>query len=504
MWFKDLQTKKKSHDRLCGKKAFILHDTYGFPIDIVNDIVESKGMTVDLLEFEQCIQEQKQRARMAWKGDNTTILQHIFNHTNDVEKTLFIGYHASSADAFIQQLYSAEGMPIDSLQEGEYGYCVLTQSPFYATAGGQESDFGIISTQTATAECIGADLAPSGAIVHSICVTSGVISKNSLAKAHINESRRQAIAKNHTATHLAFAALRSLISPNIRQAGSLVTTEKLRFDYTSIEPLTQEQIKAIEKEVNTRIQQAIPANVFEMEYQQAIEQGAISLAGESYADIVRVVSFADCSSELCCGTHVQNTGEIGLFAITAETGLATGIRRIEAVTGMQALIYLQEQRETLTHLALQLKCPLSSVLRQVELLTEEKKKLHKQYEEQSMKLALYIAKNLEQQKEQLSTCSLLTHLLPDATPQLLKTIVDTLKPAFTYGVIALASHLEDTVHIVIYTGKEFKKYTAKELLKHIAPLIDAKGGGKADFVQAGGKNPNGITYAFTTLRNLLL
>ncbi|MDE7469272.1 MAG: alanine--tRNA ligase [Desulfovibrionaceae bacterium] len=498
------EAKEKKHDRLCGKKAFLLHDTYGFPIDIVNDIVEQNGMTVDLIEFEACIQEQKERARMAWKGGDTTVLQSIFTYTSDIEQTHFVGYEQTTAEALIQQLYSDTGTPIDTLEEGSYGYCVLTQTPFYATAGGQESDIGILSTENACAECIGAELSPSGAIVHSIYVTSGIIHKNSSVQACIDIDTRHALARNHTATHLAFAALRSLISPTIRQAGSLVTATKLRFDYTAIEPLTQEQINSIEKEVNTRIQQAISAHVIETEYEKAIAQGAVSLAGETYSDTVRVVSFDTYSQELCCGTHVHNTGEIGAFVITSESGVATGVRRIEAITGMQALTYMQEQRATLQDIALTLKCPQSSIERNIGLLIEEKKALQKQLEEQSILLASYTAQKLTQQIEHMSACSLLMHIFHDTTPQFMKAVIDTLRPTFTKGVIVLASLSVDTVHVVIYTGDEIvKQYSAKMLLEHIASYINAKGGGKPNLVQAGGKNPAGIEEAFSAIKTLL-
>lgn len=497
------EAKAKHHDRLCGKKAFILHDTYGFPIDIVNDIVESRGMTVDLPEFEECIQEQKQRARLAWKGDNNTALQAIFTHTSDVEKTLFVGYEHYQAKGIIQQIYSSEGIPKESIHEGEYGYCVLTQSPFYATAGGQESDKGSITTDTATVECIGAEISPSGAIIHSIYVTSGTLYKNSTVQASIDIDIRRALARNHTATHLAFSALRTLISPNIRQAGSLVTAEKLRFDYTAMEALSTEQIQAIEYEVNSRIQQAIPAHVIEMEYQQAIEQGAISLAGESYDDIVRVVSFGDYSQELCCGTHVHSTGEIGAFIIISESGLATGVRRIEALTGMQALTYIQEQRKTISSLALQLKCPQGSLYKQIESILEEKKSIQKQLEEQLSLIALYTAKELESKQEKLSHCSLIIHCFDNATQNFLKAVTDTLRSSFT-GVIFLASVTKENIYIIISTGKDVpEQYTARTLLEHIAPLIDAKGGGKPNLIQAGGKNPQGIQEVYTTLRTLL-
>lgn len=498
------ETRQQNSTRISGHNAFILHDTYGFPIDIVNDIAEKRGFTVVLSEFEQCIEEQKNRARKAWKGGDTTVLQNIFAYTVDIERTHFVGYEKLHAEAVVQQIYSANGILVDVLQEGEYGYCVLTQSPFYATAGGQESDIGAIVSDTAIVECIGAELSPSGAIIHSIAVVSGIFRKNSVAEARVTPEHRHAIAKNHTATHLAFATLRSLVSPSIRQAGSLVCADKLRFDYTAMQPLSQEQIIAIERNVTMLIQQAIPAHTVEMEYQKALDSGAVSLAGEIYDDTVRVIAFGDYSKELCCGTHVANTGEIGAFVILSDSGVATGIRRIEAITGLHALAYIQEQRNTIATIANQLKCPQTTLLKQIEILIDERKSLQKQIESLSSQLAVHTAYTIKEHTIDLNGYSVLMHSLSDTHPNGLKAIIDILRPSFNNGLILLASTTKDQVHLTIYTGKEFMShYTAKAILERIAPIIDAKGGGKPDLVQAGGKHPERIQEVFETIKKLL-
>ncbi|MEG2140937.1 MAG: alanine--tRNA ligase, partial [Bilophila sp.] len=378
---------------LSGETAFKLYDTFGFPLDIVNDITEKRGITVDEAGFNERMRDQKQRARAAWKGSGEKDLASRFQTLlEDGLKTEFFGYDALTGTGRVVALLDADAVPVESaLTKGDKGYIVTSRTPFYGASGGQAGDTGLLTAPAGTAEVLDTMKPAPDLTVHHILVTDGTLLPDQEVTLTVTESVRLDAARNHTCTHLLHAALRRVLGDHVRQAGSLVTPDRLRFDFTHIAPMTPQELAAVEHDVNKAILADYPLHTKLMDQQTAINKGAMALFGEKYGSTVRVISIGTEnhteSIELCGGTHLASTGQAGSFALLSEGGIAAGVRRIEAATGWNSLKLAQAHRLELHHLAGVLKTQPGGLLAKLEALQKENRTLRKELEKAAAQAA---------------------------------------------------------------------------------------------------------------------
>lgn len=478
---------------LPGDMVFKLYDTFGFPVDLTSDIARDHGMTLDLAGFDRAMAEQKQRARDAQKfsakvGDQKSA--HV---------TSFLGYEQTTAKSKIVEIFKA-GEAVESLREGETGLIVLAETPFYAEAGGQVGDTGEIFTDQAKFSV--ADTQYLGkANGHSGKMVSGTLRVGQPVTAAVDVDRRAAIRLNHSATHLLHAALRTILGKHVEQRGSVVAPDKLRFDFAHFAPLTQEQLIAIEKLVNEKIRANSAANTKVMPLDEAKHSGAIALFGEKYADKVRVLNMADgFSIELCGGTHVARTGDIGLFKITSEAGIAAGVRRLEAVTGEAALELIQRDEQCLTKLAELLKAPQGALEERVQQLQGRIKTLERSLAQVQSELVHGSGTDLTQQAREIKGIKVLAALMSMGDAKSLREALDKLKPKLGNAVIVLGVANDGKVTLVAGVSKDCTdKIKANDLVNYVAQQVGGRGGGRADLAQAGGEQPDKLNSALNSV-----
>lgn len=474
-----------------GEVVFTLHDTYGFPTDLTNDIARERDLTLDLEAYEALMAEQRALARAAgkFKVDYTDSI------TLD-DETDFKGYQTLEDKAQVIALYK-EGQSVEQLTEGEEGVVVLSQTPFYAESGGQIGDTGYLSAGDNRFE-VGDCQKNSDHHLHIGRVLGGAISVNDELLAEVDSSVRQATALNHSATHLLHAALRNILGDHVAQKGSLVDSEKLRFDFSHLEAVTPQELKAVEKQVNDQIRRnsAVGTEVCSME--TAKEKGAMMLFGEKYGSEVRVLSMGDgYSVELCGGTHVERTGDIGLISIVSESGIAAGVRRIEAVTGEKALAVFDEAQAKLQQAAELVKANPSNLLSKLEQLNTQIKDQEKQLSALQAKIASAASGDILAQAKEISGIKVITHQLDNANAKALRELADSLKSKLESGIFLLAATEGEKVSLIARVTKNLtSRYKAGDLMRTVAPLVGGKGGGKPDMAQGGGTNPAGIKEVF--------
>lgn len=476
---------------LSGETAFKLYDTYGFPVDLTADIARERGLELDIAGFEREMDAQRQRARES--SQFTADYQKPVDFSG---KSEFKGYEVLNIDTPILALLR-EGQPVQTLQTGEKGQIVLEKTSFYAESGGQVGDQGII--KALAGEFIVQDTKQSGeAIVHIGYVKSGEIRSDSPVEAKVDEGLRQATRLNHSATHLLHAALREIIGSHVSQKGSLVEPARLRFDFSHFEALTKAQIQAIEDRVNTKIRENSAAEIIETTPEKAIEQGALALFGEKYGKTVRVLNMGTgYSVELCGGTHVSRTGDIGLFKIISETGVAAGVRRIEALTGAGALEWLSRADQSVQQLSTLLKSDRQQLEGKITGLIDRVRDLEK--ETQRLKASLAQGgggKDLSSEAIVLGDIKLLVRTLKESDPKILRALVDDLKNKLGTGVIVLATVLDEKVQIIVgVTQNCTKRISAGDLANFVAQQVGGKGGGRPDLAQAGGSDIQALDKA---------
>ncbi len=503
-------TAHASEHSLPGAVVFRLYDTYGFPIDIVNDIAEKRGFTVDIKGFEDAMLEQRRRARANWKGSGEKDLGSRFARLlEDGLKSQFIGYETLSTSGRIAALLDAEANPADSLAKGAEGYVVTNRTPFYGASGGQEGDTGAITVLSA-AEIGKADvietLKPSPDLtVMKIRVTEGRILPDEEVQMEVNRETRLASARSHTCTHLLHAALRRVLGNHVRQAGSLVTPERLRFDFSHIAPMTNEELKQVEHEVNAAIMADYPVNSRVMPREEALGTGAMALFGEKYGNSVRVVTVGTDvhteSRELCGGTHLATTGQAGAFVLLSESGISAGVRRIEAATGWNALSHINRERAELAQLSGLLKSRPEELPTRVENLLKDNKTLRRDLD----RALAASSKTSAMTEETLNGILVITGKLDPMPIKTLREVMDGVRNKHTSGVICIAAPDADNpagkVSLILHVSKDLHdRFTAPALIKAVAAPIGGSGGGRPDQAQAGGQNPSGINEAFAILK----
>jgi len=474
---------------LDGETVFKLYDTYGFPADLTNDVARERGFSIDEEGFNNAMEAQRQRARDAGQFGVD------YNEAIKVDvNTEFCGYAGTDGDGEVVGLYRGSEA-VDSINAGEEALVVLNNTPFYAESGGQCGDAGVM-----TATGVQFDVADTqkfgDAIGHKGTLATGVLKVGDKLTATVDAARRSAISLNHSATHLLHAALRNLLGEHVAQKGSLVKPESLRFDFSNLEAVKSEQLREIERVVNEqiRLNHAIDTNIMDIE--AAKEKGAMALFGEKYADEVRVLSMGEFSTELCGGIHAKNTGDIGLFKITSEGGIAAGIRRIEAVTGEAAIEALHMQEALLSETAGLVKSDAASVATKVGALVAHSKQLEKEIQQLKDKLAAQEGAGLINQAQEINGVKVLISKLDGADNKALRGMVDELKNQLGSGVVILGNVSDGKVGLIAGVTKDLTgKVKAGELVNMVALQVGGKGGGRPDMAQAGGTDASALPAA---------
>ena len=488
---------------ITGETLFKLYDTYGFPVDLTADIARERGLEIDEAGFEACMEAQRERGRSA--------SQFGVDYNKDVQvecESVFTGYDQLKQDATVLELFVGAD-PVDSLAEGQQGIIVLDETPFYGESGGQVGDTGLLSSSAAS--FIVKDTQKQGnSVLHIGEVQQGTISKGDRLTAEFDLEARKAISRNHSATHLMHAALQQVLGDHVSQKGSLVDAEKLRFDFSHFEPVTNEQLKQIEQIVNAQIRGNSEASAKEMALEAAKATGAMALFGEKYDDVVRVVSMGEplgdgsFSTELCGGVHVSRVGDIGFFKITAESGIASGVRRIEAVTGEAAVNWVEAKDSQLDSLARLLKSSRDEVNAKVEHLIQKLKEQDKQLAQLKGKMASQAGSDLSSQAEDIGGVKILTAHLEGADSNTLRDTLDQLKNKLGSAAIVLASSDDGKVKLIAGVTKELSKtIKAGDLVNIAAAEVGGKGGGRPDMAQAGGSKPEAIPQALDAAKSWL-
>ncbi len=464
-----------------GTVAFKLYDTYGFPLDLTADIAREQGLTVDQNGFDQAMEAQRQMARSAQKfglGDSSQI--------NLDTTTEFVGYETLQQTASVTRLLNHEHAPVDQLNAGEQGAIVLDQSPFYAESGGQAGDLGQLISSSGT--FIVEDTQKNhDAILHYGHIQDGKIETGSLLTANVDTATRQATALNHTATHLLHAALQNLLGDHVTQKGSLVNAERLRFDFSHAQPVSTEELETLEREVNQQIRtnQAVLTRI--MNIDDARQSGAMALFGEKYADEVRVLSIGDYSIELCGGIHAERAGAIGLFKITHESGIAAGVRRIEAITGINATEHAIEQSQTISSLSRLLNSKPNQLTPKVQHSLGLIKSYEKEIQQLKTELAQQQGGSLLETAKEINGISVLVATLENIDSKVLRETVDQFKNQLGSSVVLLAAVTGEKIALTCGVSKEVTdRVHAGKLINHVATQIGGKGGGRPDMAQAGG------------------
>lgn len=488
----DMRNKKETI--LNGNEAFKLYDTYGFPLDLTLEILGEKNFGVDEEGFKAAMQKQRETARNARKttnymGADVTVYQSI----DPSLSTEFVGYHDLTCSSAITALTTDTEL-VEALTDGDIGTIVTSQTVFYGTMGGQKGDVGTIVSENGEFEVEDTIHLQGGKIGHLGRMVKGMFQTGDEVTLKVCVKNRQNIGKNHSATHLLQKALRVVLGNHVEQAGSLVEGDRLRFDFTHFSALTMEEIKAVEALVNEKIKNSLPVNTEVMSLDDAKKSGAMALFGEKYGDSVRVVKMGDFSTELCGGTHIENTGVIGSFKILSETGIAAGVRRIEALTGDGLMNYYEETERELHEAAKLAKATPSTLTAKIESLLDEIKALHSENEKLKSKLAKDSLGDVMDQVKEVKGIKVLVTKVMDVDMNGLRTLGDQLKDKLGESVIVIASIQGDKVNLMASATDEAQKKGAHagNLLKAIAALVDGGGGGRPNMAQAGGKNPAGV------------
>ncbi len=498
---------------VAGDVAFRLYDTYGLPRDFIEDMVEDRKLTLDAAGFERAMESQREKARagssfkgsvakdVAWAADADTRAE-----LDRVGDAVFRGYDTTQLNTQILALFDTAQQQVPALRAGDDGFVALAETPFYLEAGGQVSDAGEISGPGGTAQVTAVVRAGAWPRLHGVRVTDGTLTPRDLVTATVTSAVRDATRRNHTATHLLHAALRQVLGGHVKQAGSLVAPDRLRFDFVHFTAIAPEQLLEIERLVNEQVLRNTPVQTEVKATQEAMAAGAMALFGEKYGDRVRVVSIPGFSMELCGGTHVRATGDIGLFAIVAEGGVAAGVRRIEAVTGVDSMQLFQRDREELRQVASVLNARPGDLAVRVSALQDEIKKLTRDVPQVRMKAAMASssAAGAPEEAVEVAGVKLVARQVSGLDKAGLRALVDRHRDTIKSGVVVIASPSDGKVAIVVgVTPDLVARIPAGQVVKQLAPIVGGGGGGRADFAEAGGKDPSKIGELLAASRGVV-
>ncbi len=499
------EMEKKGEKVLSGKEAFRLYDTYGFPVDLTIEILEEKGLSIDEEGFKKAVEEQKAKAKgtfgeHSYSGREAT----VYDEIDSAVTGTFVGYEKTSAESEVTVL-TTETEIVEALSDGDIGTVFVKETPFYATSGGQEADTGLICAGDFEFEVEDTLKLPGGKIGHKGCVRKGMVKTGDTVTLEIDTKKRALSANNHSATHLLQKALRMVLGNHVEQAGSSVNADRLRFDFTHFSAMTEEEIHKVEEIVNEQIMNCLPVTAENMPIEEAKKTGAAALFGEKYGDIVRVVSMGEFSKEFCGGTHVANTGVITAFKIVSETGVAAGVRRIEALTSQGLMNYYNELENRLVEASKLVKAKPGKLSEKIKSLLAENKALGSEVESLKARLAKDALGDVMSQVVEVKGMKLLAAKVDGVDMNGLRDLGDKLKDKLGEGVIMLASSAQGRVNLMTMATKEAveKGAHAGNLIKEIAALVGGGGGGRPNMAQAGGKNPEGIDAAVAKVKEVL-
>ena len=499
------EAKKSGSDKLSGEAAFKLHDTYGFPLDLTIEMAQEQGLTVDTDGFNKAMQEQKQAARDAREDGSSWDSDATFDFELVKSATEFTGYTTLSDESVVLGIV-AEGEVADSIIAGSKGIIVTEKTPFYAEMGGQSGDIGTIYTLNAEAKVIYTKKTADGIYMHEVEIIKGEFKLNDkvfLAVDHIN---RTAIARNHSATHLLHKALKEVLGAHVAQAGSFVAHDRLRFDFSHFEAMTQDEIKAVEEIVNTAILDAMPVSVQELPIDEAKKLGAAAQFGEKYGDVVRVVSMGDFSVEFCGGTHITNTSVCGLFKILSENGVAAGVRRIEAITGRGVLDYIKQKDALIAKTAEVLKSNVNEIDSKATSVLADLKEANRKVDELTSKLAGGMADEILASAADVKGVKVIASVVPSMAANDLAVMGDKLKDKLQgAGVIALASEKDDKISFIAMANKDAVALGAHagNIIREITKIAGGSGGGKPDLARGGGKDASKLADSIAAVNALV-
>ena len=482
---------KVANNQLSGEVAFKLYDTYGFPLDLTADVCRERNIAIDEKGFEAEMQAQRERAKASSNFGMD------YNNVIKVEgQTQFKGYETLNTDATVVALFS-NGESVNEIKSGENAVVILDQTAFYGESGGQVGDSGLISSEICNFQVN--DTQKYGQVFgHIGQLTSGSLKVGDKVKAEVEAQRRHAITLNHSATHLLHSALREVLGNHVAQKGSLVNEQVLRFDFSQPEAINKAQLAEIERIVNRKVRENIQVVIEQMDIESAKAKGAMALFGEKYGDVVRVVDMSDFSIELCGGTHVNQTGDIGLFKITSEGAVAAGVRRVEAVTGENALAWLHNLQQIAQNSAEVLKTDVASLVEKIQQLQDKAKRTEKELEQLKTKQASQAGADLAKQAEQINGVNVVVQQIDNVDAKALRTMVDDLKNQLGTAIIVFGSVVDDKVNLIVGVTKDLTdKVKAGELVGEMAQHVGGKGGGRPDMAMAGGSEPQHLSNALT-------
>jgi alanyl-tRNA synthetase len=474
-----------------GDTVFLLYDTYGFPVDLTADVAREKQLTVDHQGFELAMQEQRERARSA----SQFAAEYDQDIKLDAPPTQFIGYETLAEEGKIIAMFK-QGQAIDILEEGDEAIIVLDRTPFYAESGGQIGDCGTIVSIDGSFSVMDTQKQGDALFLHKGKLQRGRIAAGQRCTVSVDQQTRQATILNHSATHILHAALRQVLGEHVAQKGSLVDPEKLRFDFSHFDPMTADELATVERIVNEQIRLNQPVTAQVMSKDDAKQAGAMALFGEKYGDQVRVLKIGDFSTELCGGVHAERAGDIGLFKIVSETGVAAGVRRIEAFTGAGALAWIEQRDDLLSEISQAVKGSQNNVAEKVSQLLDKNRSLEKDLERLKAKLASSTGGELSTQAVEVDGIQVLAVQLDDVDPKVMRDMVDQLKNKLGSSAIVLATIKDDKVSLIAGVSKDqISRIKAGDLVNSVATKVGGKGGGRPDMAQAGGNDPSSLPEA---------
>ena len=495
--------REQDESTLAGETVFKLYDTFGFPVDLTADILVGHDLNLDQAGFDTAMQIQRARARAAWKGSGDEKIDQVYGRMARDLSTGFVGYDALDVSSAIRAILVG-GESVDSASEGDDVEVVVDETSFYAESGGQVGDRGTLTTETGVVDVTDTQNPSGDLIVHRGKVMRGEIRLEQRADLSVDAEARAATVRNHSGTHLLHAALREVLGPQAMQKGSLVAPDRLRFDFTHDAPLSSDEVHRIEDLTNRWIEANAPAHTEEMAYDQAIGSGAVAIFEEKYGDPVRVVSFGEFSTELCGGIHARATGQIGLLKVVGESGIAAGVRRIEALTGLGALEYLRGQEATLEQLAVTLKSPVSDLSARVERLLDERRELERQLEAFRTEQRGAASADLTREAKDIGGVKLVMARVEGIEGKQLRSMVDDLRGKLRSGIVLLAVSKDDGVTLALGVTQDLtSRFKAGDLVREVSQIVGGKGGGRPDFAQAGGRDVSKLDEAFERLEALV-
>lgn len=487
-----------------GKEAFKLYDTYGFPVELTKEILSEHSIEIDDDEFKKCMDEQQEKSRKSWKGSGMTAVDEIYHVIKSkFRENEFTGYEDLHCKSKVLAIIK-DSKEVDLLNKGESAEVILDKTPFYAQSGGQVADKGVLLTENSEIEVYDVISPLPGIIVHKVKATRGKVEKDGYVNAKVDSYRRREIAKHHTSTHLLQAALRKVLGTHVSQSGSEVRPDKLRFDFTHFQAISDRELARVEDVVNESIFMNISVIVKEIPLEKAREEKALAFFGEKYSSKVRMVDVAGVSKELCGGTHLSNTSEIGLFKIISESSVSAGVRRIEAVAGNAAYNHIKKQEEIIKNISVMLKTSRNEIVHKVGKILEEMEKLGKELKNQKALSASSSIDDIIGKSKKIGNISVLSVRIDGADFDTLRQTGDGLRDKLKSGVVIVAGAKDKKAHIIVMsTGDVCEKADASAIAKELSKIVEGSGGGKSTLAQAGGKNPDKLDEMLNSVPEII-